>query len=307
MNKQLIFLKNPNLIIVLCTNLLLTACTGGSLAVVNTLARLGDYHVVSDQTYGTHKLNRLDIYIPDTLALSKPTIIFFYGGCWGACMNYTKEDYAFVAQALTAQGYVVVIPNYPRYPELLFAQIMTHAQNAVLWVDKHINQYGGTPEQIFLMGHSSGAHMAAMLTLNECYLPKQTYQHINGFIGLAGPYDFLPFTKPYQKILFGAKKNDALSQPVNYVDGTEPPMLLLYGNQDETVYPVNIENLTKKIEHSGGKVEAHRYNNIDHASILGALSIPYQKQEPILNDIVNFINKHTKRIKKKISGGNTLQ
>lgn len=292
MKSQLISSIVRSLFFVLCASLI-SACTNSSLALVNTLARMDDYHVITDQPYGTHELNRLDIYIPDSLAVSSPTIVFFYGGCWGGCATRNKEDYVFVAQALVAHGYVVVIPDYPRYPELLFAQIMLNAQHSVQWVDEHIAEYGGNPEQIFLMGHSAGAQMAAMLFLNERYLPPQTYQHISGFIGLAGPYDFLPFTKPYQKILFGPEQNYALSQPVNFVDGTEPPMLLLYGNQDETVFPVNIKSLTKKVENSGGQVEAHLYDNIDHVSILGALSIPFQQQEPILNDIVNFIDKHT--------------
>jgi acetyl esterase/lipase len=283
------------LLSVLC--LMLASCTSASLFVVNTLAKWDDYRVHKNIPYAAHSLNHLDIYIPekqmDADVKTYPVLIFFYGGCWGGCTSRTKEDYEFVAQALTAQGYVVVITDYRRYPEVKFESIINDAANSVEWVKNNISQYAGKDDQLFLMGHSAGAHLAAMLTFNEHYLTKDSYQSITGFIGLAGPYDFLPLTKPYQTVVFGPEHKYAASQPINFVDGSEPPSLLLYGKQDRTVYPRSIKNLAAKINQQGGKVEVHLYEDIDHYSILAALSIPYQNQLAILNDIIGFIQHHS--------------
>ncbi len=205
----------------------------------------------------------------------------------------TKEEYVFVAQALTEHGYIAVLADYRLYPEVKFKQIIKDAAQSVEWVKENIHHYEGDAESIFLMGHSAGAHLAAMLALDERYLKQQTYQSIRGFIGLAGPYDFLPFTKAYQKGVFGPKERYLASQPINFVDGTEPPLLLLYGKNDEVVFPRNINNLTAKVKQLGGQVDAMVYENIDHFSILAALSIPYQQKQPILNDIVQFLDKHS--------------
>ncbi len=274
--------------------LILCSCTSVSLFVVNTLARTGNYTVHENLVYAEHALNKLDVYVPEQLPetnqTSKPVVIFFYGGCWGGCKTLNKEEYIFVAQALTSNGYVVVIADYQRYPEILFKEILADTAMVVEWVKKNIHNYNGDSNKLFLMGHSAGAQLAAMLTLNEEILKTETYSSIKGFIGLAGPYDFLPFTEPYQYAVFAPEDQYPISQPINFVDGTEPPLLLLYGNKDTTVFPKNIKNLRAKIKKAGGEVHTHIYDDIDHASILGALSIPFQNKEPILGDIISFLD-----------------
>jgi len=268
----------------------LCGCTQSQLFVINSLARFDNFTVVEDIPYSSHELNHLTIYLPENTASSHATVVFFYGGCWGGCETINKENYLFVAQALSKHGYTVVIPDYRRYPEVKFGAIIDDAKQSVEWVKAHIGEYGGNPDNIFLMGHSAGAHLGAMLTLNEDYLSSMTIQSIKGFIGLAGPYDFLPFTDAYQKEVFGPEENYPSSQPINFVQGTEPPLLLLYGNGDTVVRPVNIEHLSAKVRQTGGCVETHRYEHLDHAGLLGALSVPLQNREPVLADIARFVD-----------------
>lgn len=234
----------------------------------------------------------------------RPVVVFFYGGCWGACIRFYKADYRFVAEALTEAGYIVVIPDYRLYPDVNFPAIMEDATAAVEWTADHIGDYGGDPAQLFLMGHSAGAQMAALLTLNQAaYLQPQTHAAVQGFIGLAGPYDFLPFDQAYQPILFGPEENYPASQPINFVEGDEPPLLLLYGNADSVVYPRNIENLSKKVTQLGGEVEVHRYDGIDHAGLVGALSgllrncfaSSCQNRQPVYADLLDFLSQHSQQ------------
>ncbi|MGR9073026.1 MAG: alpha/beta hydrolase [Gammaproteobacteria bacterium] len=269
----------------------LTGCAQPGLFLVNGLAGLDDYQSIENIAYGPEKLNTLNLFKPnDPAARPKPVVVFFYGGCWGGCETLTKENYLFVAQALTSSGYVAVLPDYRIHPEAKFPQMMDDAKRSVEWVRHNIENFDGDPDNIFLMGHSAGAHLAAMLTLNESYLEEETYRSIKGFIGLAGPYDFLPFKEPYQKIVFGPPESYPESQPVNFVDGTEPPLLLLYGNDDATVKPRNIENLAAVVRRAGGAVETRRYDRIDHTGLLEALTRPLQDHEPVLKDIVVFVN-----------------
>jgi acetyl esterase/lipase len=208
-----------------------------------------------------------------------------------------KEDYLFVAQALTSQGYIAVLADYRRYPEVRFPLIIDDARRATEWVKQNIEKYAGNANSIFLMGHSAGAHLAALLTLDESYLSLQTRQAIRGFIGLAGPYDFLPLTKPYQYALFAPQESYPKSQPINFVDGTEPALLLLYGRDDSTVKPRNIINLAAKVQQLGGSVTTQYYDGIDHVGILAALSIPLRSRQSVLDDINQFIAlQHVKNI-----------
>ncbi len=265
---------------------ILTACANSALLVANTLARFDDYTLTKNQAYGTHILNRLDIYQPKQKP--KGTIIFYYGGCWGACTTYTREYYRFVAQALTSIGYIAVIPDYRRYPDVLFRKIMADSAAVVTWVSNNIAGYGGKADQIFLMGHSAGGHIAALLTVNEAYLGAELHRNIRGFIGLAAPYDFI-FDKPYLPKLFAGLEYSE-SQPSHFIDGNEPPLLLLYGKEDKQVYMRNIVNMTKAVRQKGGKVEPHIYDGIDHVDILAALSIPYRGRFEVMNNIADFLD-----------------
>lgn len=266
----------------------LQACSSSGLFIVNHLAKLENYQVNDAVQYGPEPENRLTVYRPESVNNERATIIFFYGGCWGGCLTLDRTNYTFVAEALTDQGFNVVIPDYRLYPEVGISEIMDDASRAVEWVYNNIHNYQGDPEQILLMGHSAGAHIAALLTFDERYLSLATYQSIRGLIGLAGPYDFLPLTEDYEKEVFGPESNYANTQPVNFVDGTESPVLLLYGQDDTAVRLKNIKSLTQKIKDSGGQVIAHYYEGIDHRGLIGSLSIPLRSGQPVLTDIIKF-------------------
>ena len=268
-----------------------------SLWFINGLAYLGDYKVVKNQPYADNALNHLDIYIPTQKhpkdQTSFPTVIFFYGGCWGGCLTLEKKYYRFVADSLTEQGYLTVIPDYRRHPQVRFPSIMADAKQVVEWVEANIGDYGGDSKHIFLMGHSAGAHLAATLSLNPRYLSAKSYANLAGFVGLAGPYDFLPFTDAYQFEVFAPESAYFESQPINFVDGTEIPLLLLYGNQDQRVFPHNIKNLSEKVKQKGGNVETHLYDEIDHMGLIAALTRPYREQKTVLKDIIKFLHQHS--------------
>jgi len=272
----------------LSTTLFLTACSSSALFVINTLSKFDNYSVSKDLAYGEDPLQRLDIYTPKGKA--KGTVIFFYGGCWGACSTYTKDDYTFVAQALTSKGYSVVIPDYRIYPKVLFPQIMEDAVSVLEWTNKNVLSKQKKHKKLFLMGHSAGGHISAMLCVNKEHLGKTLYSSITGYIGLATPYDFL-FDQAYQEKLFAniAYKN---TQVTTFVEGDEAPFLLLYGKADTTVYSRNIEKMIQKVQEKKGSVESHIYEGINHVDILTALSLPLRWKYDVLSDIEAFLDKN---------------
>ena len=295
-------MKNKFLWVLCFTTVLVSGCSVSDigLSVLNGLARTGNYQVTDSISYGPETENRLDVYQPvldrpdnDLKSSTRfPVVVFFYGGCWGACSSWNKDEYLFVAEALTSKGYLVVVTDYRVHPKVRFAAIMDDASLAVEWVKDNIDQYAGDPGNIFLMGHSAGAQMAALLVLNEQYLSANTYSSVKGFVGLAGPYNF-SLTKPYQKIVFGPEENYPASQPINFVSGSEPALMLMHGLDDRVVARSNVKTLSAKVNELGGKVETRLYQDIDHAGILASLSIPMRSRTTITDDIVDFLNRHT--------------
>ncbi|CAN5290478.1 alpha/beta hydrolase [soil metagenome] len=267
---------------------LAAGCTPVAFAVLNLPARLGDYSHVSDIAYGEGPRRTLDIYIPEGSAEARPVVVFFYGGRWS---SGSKADYRFVADALTNLGRVVVIPDYRLYPQVEFPAFVEDGAAAVVWVHAHIGAYGGDSDRLFVMGHSAGAHIAAMLALDANFLSRAggCSGWIEGMIGLAGPYDFLPLEDRDLRDIFGPPVRYPLSQPVNHVRSGQPPLLLLHGADDETVGLKNSVSLAVRSREEGALAELRVYEGIDHLGILSALSRPFRQRAPVVRHVDAFI------------------
>ena len=271
-----------------------SACT--PVKILNSLVPETSYQLVSAKAYGTSNRQKLDIYLPkvsvgQSTKTLKKVVIFYYGGNWD---SGERTDYKFMGEALSAQGFIVIIPDYRVYPDVLFPEFMADPASAAKWVKDNINQYGGDASKVFLAGHSAGAHIAVMLALNKEYLAKQNLapNDFAGVIGLAGPYDFLPLKSDRLKIIFGAETEQWKSQPINFVDGKNPPLLLAVGKKDGTVWPRNTYNLAKKIKENKGLIEVSEYANYGHVDMVAKLAKPLRGDGELLKAITVFINSH---------------
>ncbi|MFK8010873.1 MAG: alpha/beta hydrolase [Marinicellaceae bacterium] len=268
----------------------LSSCTKTGLNVINLISDSTEFEVIKDIHYGQHKINVLDLYLPTS---QKPTatVIFFYGGCWGKCSDLAKNHYQFVAQSLTRQGFAVVIPDYRQFPVVNFNQIMDDAKSATQWTLNNILNYGATNNNVFLMGHSSGAHISAMLAVDEQHLGA-SLSSVKGVISLAGPYDFYPFVGEYMYDLFSEADEYKDSQPINFIDGNEPPFLLLQGDKDQKVQPENALNFSAKLTEKNVAHEIMLLDQKRHAAVLLNLAKPFRDDEKVLSSIYRFIDQY---------------
>ncbi len=270
--------------------ILLTACSPVSL--LNAMVPSNGFTAQRDIAYGDVQRQRLDIYLPtQRSAQGSPVVVFFYGGGWE---GGDKKDYKFVGEALSSHGITVVIPDYRVYPEVVFPDFVDDAAAAVAWTRANIRRYAGDEQQLFLAGHSAGAHIASLLALNPDYLEKYalTPGNVQGMIGLAGPYDFLPLKSDTLKTIFGLENQRWQSQPINFVSGDNPPMLLLVGERDLTVWPRNSYRLADKITEQGGDVTLIKFPDYGHVSMVAKLAKPLRGDGALLQPILSFIDKH---------------
>ncbi|ORU90688.1 MAG: hypothetical protein A6F71_06950 [Cycloclasticus sp. symbiont of Poecilosclerida sp. M] len=277
-----------------CFLLLLTGCS--SLDLLNAVTPDGNSKLQTNISYGSQRRQTLDIHVPSTLRESTPVIIFIYGGRW---QSGTKEEYQFVGQALAKRGIMTVVPDYRLFPEVEFPEFISDTAKVTQWTLNNIEQYGGDPSQVHLMGHSAGAHIVAMLATNKTYLTEHaaSLEQIKGVIGLSGGYDF-KITDPDIKQVFRKAKDYPSTQPISFVDGSEPPLLLLHGKKDVTLSPTNSLNLATKVNELGGHAEYIIYDDMAHVGILLSLANnPMMYFPPLLDDIEKFVFCGTSRIK----------
>lgn len=283
-----------NVILGLIAAMLMLTGADCSAAVLNspTAAGKAGYDVHRDVVFDpAHKL-ALDVYTPKD-ALHAPVVVFFYGGAW---QTGSRREYRFVGSALAPEGVVVVIPDYRKYPQVTLDGFMSDATDAVGWTRTHISAYGGAPDTIFLMGYSAGAQMGALLSTDSGWLAKvgMKPRDLAGFIGLAGPYRFPQITDPdLMNILGSTPEQQRRSQPFDFVDGDEPPMLLLQGDADRMVNPANAATLMYALRAYREPAELHLYPGVDHDAIVQSLSRASSLHDQEMAQIMAFIRAHS--------------
>lgn len=241
-----------------------------------------------DIRYGPGPRHTLDVYRPSSGSGAAPLVVFLYGGSW---RTGSKDMYPFVGRPLAERGAVVVIPDYRLYPEVQFPAFLEDNALAVAWAVAHARELGADPARVFLLGHSAGAYNAAMLALDPRWLrgAGTDRSRIAGAVGLAGPYDFLPITDPDIIPVFATVNDGPASQPITYVDGQNPPMLLAAGTEDTTVSPRNTLRLSDRIRAAGGPVQRRFYPGIGHIGIITAFAPLFQGRAPVLDDVARFV------------------
>ncbi len=272
---------------------LVAACTP-SLGTFNTLVPRdrGARRVAEAISYGDAPRQKLDIYSPTTRGDGLPVVIFIYGGSWA---SGERSHYAFAGAALAAQGFVTIIPDYRLVPEVRFPGFVEDCAAAVRWAQVHAADYGGDPSRIVVVGHSAGAYNAIMLALDARYLAAAgaDIRALRGVVGLAGPYDFLPFDVAATRNAFGEAPEPQQTQPVTFARRDAPPLLLLWGDGDTTVGPRNLHSMETAMREVGGAVESRIYPGVNHVDIMLALSRPLRGRADTLADVSAFVRRVT--------------
>lgn len=249
-----------------------------------TVSRQG-YTVERDIPYGPVPRQKLDLYRPDRPPAGDRAVIFFHGGSWD---SGGKDDYLFVAQALVASGYTVVIPDYRLYPEVRFPAFVQDGAQAVRWT---ADRFGN--DKVFVMGHSAGAHIALMLAVNTPYLEAVGVDRMKlpGAIGLSGPYDFLPL-KSAKLIDIFSGANDPNIEAITFAKAPLPPALLIHGTADTTVYPRNSQRLAAAWQAAGAPIELKLYPDVGHLDVVAAMSGLLSGRAPTRADVLAWLDSH---------------
>jgi len=269
---------------------LLLGCS--PLKVLNAFTPGDTFNKTADLSYGSDPRNRLDVYTPVNAASDAPVVVFFYGGSWS---SGSRSDYSFVGEALASRGIVAVLADYRLYPQVHYQGFLDDSARAVGWTREHIRQYGGDPQRLYVMGHSAGGYNAAMLALDPKWLAAVNMKPsmIRGWIGLAGPYDFLPIENPEVKPVFFFPNSPPDSQPINHVSAASPPALLMAARDDTLVNPErNTGGMARRLREEGVSVRELYFSKPGHGTLVAAFSRPMRGLAPVLDEVVAFVQGH---------------
>ena len=227
-----------------------------------------DLDYVSTAEYPARK-DRLDIYAPAN-AKGAPVVVSIHGG---ALREGDKSGHAFVGRRFAEAGFVTVVINYRLSPSVMHPAHVEDAAHAVAWARTHAAEFGGDPKKLFVIGHSAGAYLAALLTLDPKYLAayQMTAADLAGVVPVSAFFyvDRKGVAPDRPKDVWGT---DAAvwkaASPATYVRKDLPPMLLLYADGDDEWRRQQQADFVADLKKAGGKqVEARVIAGRDHGSV----------------------------------------
>jgi acetyl esterase/lipase len=269
--------------------LLLASCSGRK--ALNFFVPKTGYQLLQAVAYGPDPRQQMDIYVPEHLRQPGCTVLFLYGGRW---TTGDRGLYRFAGQAFASEGCVAAVADYRVYPRFRYPVFLEDTAQAFVYLHNHAAEYGADPAHMFVAGHSAGAYNAVMLAMNPEYLKKAggNPAWIRGVIGVAGPYDFLPFDAADIIDIFSTERSQELTQPIHYARAGLPPMLLVAGENDTEVKPKNTLNLAAELRQYKDPVEVHIYPDAQHEAIVLSLLNGFRGKIPLLHDSMQFIQEH---------------
>lgn len=241
---------------------------------------------VRDLDFGRHGLS-LDVHRPRQPRGNAPVIVFLHAGRW---KSGSRDDYRVLGNGLTERGWVVVVPDYRKHPQVSYPAWVEDGADAVRWTRDHVARFGGDSTRIFVVGHSSGAHTAALLALDERHLRSVGVEPatIRGYVSLAGPVDTTWTDEDVQRLM-GPREGWPDTYPRTHIDGREPPLLLLHGAKDDVVHPDNSVRLAARITAAGGCARASVLAKLDHVRIVLALAVPRLAGRRVMEEVAGFV------------------
>ncbi len=187
------------------------------------------------------KKQSLDFYIPPN-RFNFPVLIFVHGGAWS---SGDKREYKYLGKFFAFNGIGTAVINYRLSPKVKHPAHIEDVATAFSWIYKNVKSLGGDPNKIFIMGHSAGAHLSALLALDKRYLNAHGLSPslIQGTIVLDGIYDLTLggkketwLSKAFFKRVFGDNpENKKYASPIIYISENCPPFLIIQAKNDHLV------------------------------------------------------------------------
>jgi arylformamidase len=241
------------------------------LASERTIDRLGPPERVA---YGPTEIEKLDIY--KTNRPNAPIAIFIHGGAW---KNGTSRDSAYMAEMYLAAGANFVIPDFVAVQDA-GGSLMTMAQQvrrAVAWVYQNAASFGGDPKRLYLMGHSSGAHLGGAVVITDWQkdfgLPPDI---LKGALLVSGMYDLKPvrLSKRSKYVNFDDATEDALSTQ-RHIDKIVTPLIIAHGTLESPEFQRQSREFAAAVKAADKPVEFFVGEGFNHFEMQETMGNPF--------------------------------
>jgi arylformamidase len=225
--------------------------------------------VIKDIAYGSSPRERLDIY-PSVQPRSK-TLVFVHGGYW---QTLDKSMFQFIADGFYSYGVTIVLITYPLAPVASISQIVTSCRKAMKWLFGNLSAFNGDENEMYVVGHSAGGHLAAMLMATDW---KRFDPHLSGLVlkgvcAVSGLFNLVPIQLSYLNAVLGIDNQTAKeNSPVRLQSFTACPLLVAVGEAESEEFINQSREFYRCWKDNGPDIQLLQLPQQNHYSIAEAI------------------------------------
>jgi arylformamidase len=259
-------------------------------AVIARYQRLSDAACLSigepeRMAYGASSREQLDLYRADSQ--HAPVVIFIHGGGW---RDGSARQYGFPAEMLVTAGVHFVVPDFSSVDDTKgdLSVPVDQVRRALAWVRENCRRFGGDGSRLYLVGHSSGAHLAGMALSTRQADHDVPADPIRGAVLVSGIYDLGPLrqTSRVKHVLIDDRVERVLS-PLHQIDHLATPLLLAVGSAESPEFQRQARDYAKAVVEAGKHARVIVSETYHHFDILETLGNPYGLLGRSLLDLVS--------------------
>jgi acetyl esterase/lipase len=237
---------------------------------------------------------KLDLYVPADKNFT--TVVFTIGGGW---QKGSRKSVTPVGKKLQELGFGCALLSHRLGPQDKFPAQIEDVAAGFAWVKANIAAKGGDPKRVFLVGHSSGAHLSLLLATDPKYLAvhKLSPADIAGVIGMSTPVDLAPRDDKhgFGDALMSGKGADTFGRdaalmkaasPIQHVSKNLPPTLLIVGERDFPMLAGDAKAFAEKAAAVGASVRTSIAKDRDHMAVVRGL---IEDKSPVLEQVLEFL------------------
>jgi arylformamidase len=234
-----------------------------------------------DVRIGARDEERLDVFC--SRQEKSPIVIFIHGGWWH---KNTRKVWNYAANGFWHHGFSVIVSDYALCPKVAIADQTQASRAAVAWAYEHADEINGDRERIFVVGHSAGGHLAAMLAVTdwtEYGLPADV---LKGVAPMSGIYDLHVIKACYIQTYVHLTVEEVLSQsPLFNLRERASPMQIMVGDEESVEFHRQADLFVDACRAKGFHIEYQVLPEEDHSTYVFDLCNPLSKT---VKSIVEF-------------------
>jgi acetyl esterase/lipase len=221
--------------------------------------------VLLDVPYGDDYWQRMDIYLPSQDSLCDlPVLLFLHGGGWS---NGYKEWMGFMAPCFTDLPAIFVSVSYRMLPDVRYPVPLDDTVAALAWVHHNIDRHGGSPNRLFIGGHSAGGHLSALAALRRDKLSAARLPGgvVKGCFPVSSVFKFeIGELEGRGKFLLNQPEHAPDASPINFVAGNRVPFYIVWGDNDLEYVQRTSPMMVEALKNGGAHVQHEIFPGYDH-------------------------------------------